>query len=190
MSEIRAGRALAVLTLLFSFQFSQAQTDFTSSVANWKKSFPKEDVVAAVYKETIDFSLNTAAKPGEPRVKASVSNEIILVPLKDFLKYDDGLFYYDELAIDNLKVSNPEGKEVRVEKSCGSYNEENIFHSDLKLCRVKFPLGERGKPFKYTYTENYRDIKFLTSFYFNHGIPAAERIVQFNVPSWMEIDLR
>lgn len=99
-------------------------------------------------------------------------------------------FYYDQLAIDNLKVMNPESKEVKFEKLCGSYNEENIFHSDLKLCRVRFPLGERGKAFKYNYEENYRDIKFLTSFYFNNSMPAVERIVQFNVPSWMEIDLR
>ncbi len=167
-----------------------AQQNFTDKISEWKKEFPKEDVVAATYKEVIDFSINAAAKPGEPRVKASVMNEIVLVPLKDYLKFDDGLFYYDELAIDHLKTLTAEGKDAKLEKLCGTYNEENIFHSDLKMCHVKFALGERGKPFTYSYTQNYRDIKFLTSFYFPKGMPVAERIVQFNVPAWMEIDLR
>ncbi len=163
--------AIATL-LIFSFS-SFSQTNFIDKIPEWKKLFSKEDIVASTYKEVISFSLNAAAKPGESKVKASVTNEITLVPVKDYLKYDDGLFYYDELAIDNLKVLNAEGKDVKVDKLCGSYNQENIFHSDLKICRVKFPLGERGKAFTYSYVENYRDIKFLTSFYFHQGLPAA-----------------
>lgn len=183
-------RLSGTLTLSLAFLATFAQTSYTEKLTDWKKAFPKEDVVAATYKETVDFTLNTAPKPGEGKVKASVLTEIVLVPVKDYLKYEDGLFYNEEISIDNLKVSNPENKEVRADKSCGSYSEENIFHSDAKLCIVKFPLGERGKAFRYSYQSNYRDIKFLTSFYFHDHIPSSERIVQFNVPSWMELDLR
>ena len=190
MLQITALRICGTLVLTSFFISSFCQTDFTTRLAEWKKTFPKEDVVAASYKEIIDFSVNTAARAGEPKVKASVTNELVLVPVKDYLKYGDGVFYYDEVSVENIKALNDLGKEVKMEKLCGSYNEEDIFHSDLKLCSVKFPLGERGKAFKYSYVENYRDIKFLTSFYFNRNIPAAERIIQFNVPSWMEIDLR
>ena len=49
---------------------------------------------------------------------------------------------------------------------------------------------EKGKAFKYSYSENYRDIKFLTSFYFNERLPAVEKTLEFNIPSWLEIDLR
>lgn len=184
----RRAVSTGILSLLFSIAFSQ--TTYTDKIADWKKLFPKEDVIAASYKEVVDFSLNLDPKPGEGKVKASVSNEFILVPVKDYLKYDDGVFYNDEISIENLKVFNVEGKEVKVEKLCGSYSAENIFHSDAKLCVVKFPLGERGKAFTYSYQENYRDIKFLTSFYMNKHMPVAERIVQFNIPSWMEVDLR
>ena len=176
--------------LAFFFSVSFSQTNFTDKIAEWKKNFPKEDVIAASLKEVVDFSLNPNPKPGEGRVRASVSNEVVLVPVKDYLKYEDGLFYYDEVEIASVKLLNSEAKEMRVDKSCSSYNEENIFHSDAKLCVVKFPLGERGKPFTFSYREDYKDIKFLTSFYFNSHLPAVERIVQFNIPSWMEIDLR
>jgi hypothetical protein len=179
--------ALALL-LLFSNTF--AQTSYTDRIAEWKKLFPKEDVIAAVDKEVIDFTLNTSPKPGEGSVKASVRSEMTLVPVKDYLKYEDGVFYNDEISIEDLKVVNADGKDVRFDKSCSAYSEENIFHSDARLCVVHFPLGERGKAFQYSFQDQYRDIKFLTSFYFHQRLPSAERIIQFNVPAWMELDLR
>ncbi len=181
--------SLACLFLLF-FIDSFSQADLSGNITSWKKLFPKEDVVASTYKEVIDFSLNATPKPGEAKVKASVLNEITLVPVKDYLKYEDGLFYDDETSIENLKVWDAANKEVKVEKTCGSYNQESIFHSDAKLCVIKFPLGAKGKAYKYSYLDSYRDTKFLTSFYFHHHLPVSEHVIQFNIPSWMEIDLR
>lgn len=180
---------VTALFVLFSIPlFSQA--DFTASVSAWKTLFPKEDVIANSYKESISFSLNPNPKPGEGNVKATVLNEITLVPVKDFLKYQDGLFYYDEVSIDNVKAINPKGKEIPVQKLCGPYRDEDIFHSDTRFCSVSFPLEEKGKVFSYRYENNYRDVKYLTSFYFHHYIPAVNRIIEFNIPSWLEVDLR
>jgi len=185
-----AQRILATLFFSILSSFCFAQSSFTDKVAEWKKLFPKEDAVAYSLKETVDFSLNPNPKPGEGKVKATVNNEVVLVPLKDFLKYEDAVFYNDEISIENLKAANPDGKEVKVEKLCSSYSEESIFHSDAKLCVIKFPLAEKGKAFKYSFQSNYRDVKYLTSFYFHHHFPAVERTIQFNIPSWMEADLR
>ncbi|MGZ3881050.1 MAG: transglutaminase-like domain-containing protein [Flavisolibacter sp.] len=185
---VARGLAVAFLSCLFFNSFSQG--DYTNKITEWKKTFPKEDVIATTWKETVDFSINPNPKEGEAKVNASVLNEVTIVPVKDYLKYDDGLFYNDEITIDNFKVTNTDGKDVKAEKVCGDYHDENIFHSDQKVCAVKFTLGERGKAYKYSYQENYHDIKFLTSFYFNRHLPVTERIVQFNIPSWMELDLR
>ena len=179
-----------ILLMLCCFSNSHAQTGFTDKVAEWKTAFPKEEAVANIYKEVVDFSLNANPGAGEGKVKAMISEETMLVPLKDFIKYEDGLFYNDEQSIDNVKVLNPDKKEVTIQKLCGDYNSEDIFHSDDKVCVVKFPLAEKGKPFSYTYQENYHDVKYLTSFYFLQHYPVIERIIQFNIPSWLEIDLR
>lgn len=168
--------------------FSQA--DLTANISSWKSLFPKEDVIALLYKETVHFSLNTDPKPGEGNVKANVLNELTLVPVKDFIKYQDGLFYNDEVSVDNVKAINTKGKEMLVAKLCGSYQDDDIFHSDSKLCSIQFPLEEKGKGITYRYENNYRDIKYLTSFYINHHLPVVERVIEFNIPSWLEIDLR
>ena len=181
---------LSLIILLCCSYSSKAQTVFTDKIAAWKTTFPKEEVVANLYKEVIDFTLNPAAGAGETRVKATVTNETVLVPVKDFLKYEDGLFYNEEISLEDIKVLNPDKKEVTIQKLCGDYSSENIFHSDEKLCVLKFSLAEKGKPFNYTYRENYHDVKFLTSFYFLQRYPVVERVVQFNIPSWLELDLR
>ena len=184
-------RTFAVLTLLlFIFASSYSQTDYSSNISSWKTLFPKEDVIGYSYKETVSFSLNPDPKPGEGKVRASVVNEITLVPVKDFIKYKDGVFYNDEITIDNIKVTNSKGKEVTIQKLCGSYEDNEIFHSDTRVCSISFPLEEKGKSFTFRYEDNYRDVKYLTSFYFHHHIPVTERIIEFNVPSWLELDLR
>src|SRR3982751_2771532 len=164
-TALRVSLLPALLFFFVTSSFSQA--NFTDKLPEWKKAFPKQDAIAYSYKEVVDFALNPDPKPGEGKVKATVTSEVVLVPLKDFLKYEDGIFYYDELTIENLKAANPEGKEVKVDKLCSSYSEEGIFHSDAKLCVIKFPLAEKGKPFTYSYQSRYRDIKYLTSFYFH-----------------------
>ena len=183
-------RLLISILLCCCFIDSKAQTSFSDKIPEWKKIFPKEDVLAKVYKEEINFSLVATTVTGEKKVQAIVSSQTELVPLKDFIKYEDGLFYNDELSIDNVKVLNQDKKEVAIQKLCGDYSSQDIFHSDAKLCVVKFPLAEKGKPFSYSYQENYHDIKFLTSFYFMQHYPVLERVIQFNIPSWLELDLR
>jgi transglutaminase-like putative cysteine protease len=180
------------LTFLAVFLFFSAwsQNDFTTQLNNWKTLFPKEDVIAASYKETVTFSLNDKPGAGEGNVNAKVVNELTIVPIKDFMKYQDGLFYNDELSIDNVKAINSKGKEINVQKLCGSYKSEDIFHSDSKVCSITFSLEEKGKGLVYKYENNYRDVKYLTSFYLNHHLPVAERIIEFNIPSWLELDLR
>ncbi|RYD86205.1 MAG: hypothetical protein EOP50_22775, partial [Sphingobacteriales bacterium] len=100
--------ALVLLTLCSAPAFSQSF--FADKVQGWKTQFPKRDLVAYTYKEVVDFRLNPAPKPGEGKVQASVASSYQLVPLKDFIKFEDGLFYYDEMTIDALKAAGADGK--------------------------------------------------------------------------------
>ena len=175
---------------LFSFSAAISQTDLSANLQSWKTKFPKEEVIAYSHKEIVSFSLNADPKQGEGKVKATVNTEVILVPVKDFLRYNDGLFYNDEVTIDNLKAVNAKGKEVSVQKLCASYQQDDIFHSDSKFCSVKFPMDEKGKSFTYIYQNNFRDVKYLTSLYFHNPIPSVEKIIEYRIPSWLEADLR
>ena len=190
---INTSRSRVLLCTLLILCFAHAgfaQTSYTDKVAGWKTQFSKEEMVTAKLKESISFTLNPNPAKGEAAVQATVVTDATLVPLKDFLKYSDGLFYNDEIKIDKVKVTDAASKDVIFQKLCGDYSSDDIFHSDAKLCVVKFPLAEKGKPFYYHYQEDYKDIKFLTSFYFQQQYPIVERIVEFLVPAWLEMDFR
>ena len=180
---------ICISAIIFSLPVF-SQTDFTDKLNSWKTQFAKEDVIAYTHKEVISFSLNPEPKPDEGKVKATVTTEMTIVPVKDFLKYSDGLFFNEEVSIDNIKAVNSKGKEVTIQKLCGSYQQDDIFHSDTKVCSIKFPMDEKGKAFSYSYQNNFRDVKYLTSLYFHNPIPSVEKIIEFRIPSWLETDLR
>jgi transglutaminase-like putative cysteine protease len=188
--NLRLIRTITALCLLpFSIK-AQAQADYADKVSTLKTEFPKEDVIAYQHKQVVNFSLNKNASPGESKIKAAVSTEVTLVPVKDYAKYEDGLFYNQQISVDNVKVISTKGKEVAIQRQCGSFNQEDIFFDDTKLCVIKFPLEEKGKSYTYSYQENYNDVKYLTSFYFNNSISAVDETIEFDIPSWMEVDLR
>ena len=190
MNLLSSARYLCCLIAIGFYLPVFSQADFAANVNKWKTQFPKEEVVAYSHKEIVSFSLNPNPKPGEGKVRASVTTEIVIVPVKDFIKYNDGLFFNDEVSIDNLKVINTKGKEVMVQKLCGSYQQDDIFHSDSKVCSIKFPLEKKGESFTYSYQNNFRDVKYLTSLYFHNPIPSVEKIIEYRIPSWLETDLR
>ena len=164
--------------------------DYADKVSSLKNEFPKEDVIAYQHKQVINFLLNKDATPGDAKVKAVVTTEVTLVPVKDYVKYEDGLFYNQQISVDNVKAVDSKGKEILIQRQCGSYSRDDIFFDDTKLCVVRFPLEEKGKGCSYSYKETYNDVKYLTSFYFNNSIPAVDEIIEFDIPTWIEIDLR
>ena len=145
MNLLSSTRYLSCLIAIGFYLPVFSQADLAANVNKWKTQFPKEEVVAYSHKEIVSFSLNPNPKPGEGKVRANVTTEIVIVPVKDFVKYNDGLFFNDEVSIDNLKVINTKGKDVMVQKLCGSYQQDDIFHSDSKVCSIKFPLEKKNK---------------------------------------------
>ena len=183
-------RIITTVLFIFISIVSFSQTDYTSQLSTWKSKFPEEEFVAANYNTIISFTLNANPKPGFAKVNVLVRHEITIVPVKDFKAFDDGLFYNQQVSIDKVQAVNSKGKVVPLQKNCGSYQSEDIFHDDSKLCTIKFATEEKGKAFIYSYEENYHDVKYLTSRYFHESFPSVERNVEFRVPSWLELDLR
>jgi len=42
----------------------------------------------------------------------------------------------------------------------------------------------------FSYEKKYKDVKYLTSVYFHENIPVEEKAIVFNIPSWLEVELR
>ena len=176
-------------TAFFCCQYLLAQqTDYTSSINTYKAKYPKSDVVAVSYKEEYNFNIDKT-KP-ETKVTATAAYSQTLVPLKDYTTTADGLFYDDESAIENVKASSAKSKSIKIPLQCSDYQSEGIFYSDAKVCLINIPLETKGLPVSFSYEKKYKDVKYLTSVYFHEAVPIEEKIIVFNVPSWLDVELR
>ena len=174
----------------FSITASSQQTlDYTSAVSSFKNKYPKTDIVIAELKEDYSFSILNN-KNGESKVVVDVSESQVLVPLKDNIAYSDAIFYNEQSAVENVHVASANNKSIRFVQQCSDYQSEGIFYSDQKACVVQIPAETKGIAINYSYTRQYKDVKYLTSVYFHEKLPIEKRILIFNVPDWLDIDLR
>ncbi len=164
------------------------QPDYSSSISTFKTKYPKSDVVAVSYTEEYNFNLDKSK--ADTKVSAMGTYVQTLVSLKDYTASSDGLFYNDECYIENVKASSASNKLIKIPMQCTDYESEGIFHSDAKLCMVRIPLETKGLPVNFSYDKRYKDVKYLTSVYFHENIPVEEKTITFNIPSWLEVELR
>ncbi|HEX4375000.1 MAG TPA: transglutaminase-like domain-containing protein [Puia sp.] len=169
------------------FSFSQ-QTDYTSSVSSFKNKYPKTDIVATEIKNEYNFVINN--KTGDAKVIADESTTETLLPLKDNLVNTDAIFYDQQSSIENVRAAGAKNKSIKFFQQCSDYQSDGIFYSDAKLCVIKIPMDEKGMALNYSYNKQYKDVKYLTSVYFHENFPIEKRTLIFNVPDWLEVDLR
>ncbi|HYE53490.1 MAG TPA: transglutaminase domain-containing protein [Chitinophagaceae bacterium] len=166
---------------------AQLQQDYSGSISTFKSRYPKAEIVAVNFNEEYSFGIST--KGSEEKITASASTSQVLVPLKDYLSSSDALFYDDESVVENVKATS-KGKAMKIGMQCMDYQSEGIFHSDAKVCMVAFPMETKGQPVTFSFDKKYKDIKYLTSVYFHENMPVEEKTIVFNVPDWLEVELR
>ncbi|HLK30516.1 MAG TPA: transglutaminase-like domain-containing protein [Puia sp.] len=169
--------------------FSQQISDYTSSISSFKNRYPKAEIIGAELKEEYNFSISTN-KSGETKIVSDESVSETLVPVKDFIASTDAVFYDEQSSVENVHASSAKNKTIKFLQQCSDYQSEGIFYSDAKLCVIKIPLEEKGMAVNYGYSKHYKDVKYLTSVYFNEDIPVEKKTIIFNVPDWLEVDLR
>ncbi|MFT3822310.1 MAG: transglutaminase domain-containing protein [Chitinophagaceae bacterium] len=179
---------LAALCIAFTMAANAQSSnngDYAASIPAFKTKYPKTDIVAVTYKEEYNFSIGNTGK-----VAAGMAVSQTLVPLKDFISSYQAVFYDDESQVEALKASSQKTRNIKLVLQCSDYQSEGIFHSDAKMCKIAIPLEERGVPVSFSYEKKYKDVKYLTSVYFHESVPVEEKTVVFNVPDWLEVEMR
>lgn len=68
-----------------------------------------------------------------------------------------------------------------------SVTDDNIFFDDSRVQLYSFRFLQKGKMAKLTWENEYTDGKYLTRNFFNEYFPVAEKIIEFEVPNWLDI---
>ncbi|HEY4787140.1 MAG TPA: transglutaminase domain-containing protein [Bacteroidales bacterium] len=149
-----------------------------------EKESDKSSSLDAAIKEVmtdITFSLDKNAQT----VKVTETSGLQLVSLKPDNNVAYGIGYNDNSAI--IKAKSPDS---RVDKICGNYRPDWVFHSDDMLCVFSLKFKETGETKTFLYEKEYSDIRYFTAYSFAERYPVMRNTVRFLIPDWLDIEFK
>lgn len=110
----------------------------------------------------------------------------------DFVKFRKLEFFNDQVGLNAFNVKLGTNENVKMKKSdyfVTNFQSGGIFYSDVKQAHYLTDLGVVGTNLRINYTKIYKDAKYLTSVYFLDEFPQKERVISFEVPSYLNIEI-
>jgi hypothetical protein len=181
-----------LLLLLFSDSYSQAFLTDEINVWDLRAQYPDAATIAT--KSTMNIAFKRATSP-EDSVQLYVTQEIkeeLICLSADNGAYINAIGYDDNSEIKSFNLYDAEGtlNNYQALTSRQTYEQNGIFYSDAKIFAYSIPMDKIGARSSYKLEKKYNDVKYVTSFYFHENYPTLEKTINFNVPSWMQVELR
>ncbi|MBC7864265.1 MAG: transglutaminase family protein [Bacteroidia bacterium] len=149
-----------------------------------KYRFPKYYAEKAEF--TYDFTLYNYSDPATVEVNETV--KVKLIAAENSVVYKDAIFYDDQSSVEYVKVLNDSKQQIPTEVLYGNYQNDNIFHDDLKLAVYEVNMPSTGTSRTIEYKKKYKDSKYLSRVYFNNEYPAENVVIKVEVPDWLNVE--
>jgi hypothetical protein len=169
-------------------QGTVADEDY-GTASNLKKKF-KEDAYAAVsmvQHYTFEKSKNEFK---QPVVTVKEEGTVEFIGLKDIAMFQYHKFHNRFIKLNSFYRYDKYRQKYSLTGKRGydrSITDDNIFFDDSRVQLYSFRFLERGKMAKLTWENEYSDGKYLTRNFLNEYFPVAEKIIEFEVPAWLQI---
>lgn len=131
----------------------------------------------------------TFEKDTNGKVFASEKTTEEIMSLRVNLEFSRDFFYDSYSKITERSFLNHKGKKLYPYSICGNYEENNIFHSDVKFCIYPFKVSSIGEKRTVKIKKKYIDLKYLTKIYFATNLPIENKQILFHIPSWLNVEL-
>ncbi len=187
-----ASKALGFLPLIFLLMFSSQLYGQkiknipapSMSVEDMQAIFPEQDFTILLSKHHFTFERQ---EEGTPQVREQVMD--LYWSLKNDQTLADVIFFDNETQIDYVRGIDQKGKKRKVLTAESAYQSDGVFHSDSKICEVFYEGMQKGERMGLLHQKTIKDVKYLTSVYFQSSLPIFERIISFEIPDWMDVEL-
>ena len=151
-----------------------------------KADWPDASVVRMT--STVSYSF-AKGKGGQALVTANERIQESLASVQHGVTYTDGTGYDDQSSVPEFSVRDEKRKQMYVQPYRGSYEQDGIFHSDAMIFAYELQFSTEGRLLNVDYTKVYNDVKYLCTSFFREDTPILERVLEFDVPDWLELEL-
>jgi hypothetical protein len=157
------------------------------------KQYDKEVSYIAEYAHTsFDFQFQPdLAKEGKPVGVLEYSIEKI-VSLQDNALFGKSEFFNDQIEFKGYEMkfgNKDETPYIKIPHVESTYQDNGIFYSDAKTAFFKQTLHTPGATVRVKTNKVYKDAKYFAAVYFHEGHPQQEKVVTFNIPEWLEVEI-
>ena len=183
---------LILFILVSPFQiYSQSliSDEDAATAAVLKKKFKNEAYAAVTMTQRFTFSRGKNEFK-QPIVTVKETGSIEFIALKDIAVFQYFRYHNRFIKLNSFYRYDKHTKRYNLTGKSGfdrSVTDDNIFFDDSRVQLYSFRFLEKGKMAKLTWEQEFTDAKYLTRSFFNEYFPVAEKVIEFEVPEWLDI---
>ncbi len=175
--------AVSLVTSTFA-QFGFNAVD-APLIAELKKLEDEKNVGFVSTSKAFTFLKTKNGVEAEERIDETVIN------LKDNSVIGRSIFYDDQSDLSKPRPLTASGVKLSVVSSSNAdYEVDGLFYTDAKVCNIAIYPNSKGMQARYAISKDYHDVKYLTSCYFHEIYAALESRLEFQIPSWLDVELK
>lgn len=174
---------------LSAFSQTTVADEDASTALSYRKKFKEEPYAAVSMRQHFTFS---RGKNDLKQTVVSVREEgsVEFISLKDIAVFQFYRMHNRFIKLNSFRRYDKNQRRYNLTGKSGydrSVTDDNIFFDDSRIQLYSFRFLEKGKMAKLEWEQEYTDGKYLTRAFFNEYFPVMEKVIEFEVPSWLEV---
>lgn len=189
LSVLAAGTIILLFFSLYATAQSQVADEDAAMAFTLRKKFKNEAYAALTMTEHYTFAKGKNEFK-QPVVTVKEEGSIEFIALKDIAVFQYYKFHNRFIKLNSFQRHDKYQRKYVLAGKRGfdrSVTDDNIFFDDSRVQLYSFRFLEKGKMSKVTWEQEYSDAKYLTRSFFPEYFPVVEKIIEFEVPSWLEV---
>lgn len=174
-----------LITSSTSGQLIKANPEDIKLADKYKELYPEENFASIQSVEKFRFTYDAKEKT----VQGILTEEETILCLREL----NGSFWknirFDEQShVVRVGATNYKGKKEFVSTEESAIKVNGIFYNDVSELSFYLSFDRIGERKKYNYMHQFYDIKYISFPFFHSSYPIKEKVIEFKVPKWLDID--
>jgi hypothetical protein len=189
---LRLKCCLAVVLPVMAFCQGVVADEDYALATRLKKKF-NEDAYAAV-KILQQFSFDKGKDEAkQPVVTAEENGSVEFIGIKDFAVFQHYEYHNRFVKLKSFLRYDKYQTRYALSGRSGydrSVTDDNIFFDDSRVQFYSFRFMEKGRMARVNWNSQYTDAKYLTRLFFHESFPVVEKVIEFKVPAWLDVEIK